>query len=102
MALLVVGVRESARANTVMVILKLAILVFLLVAGVTAFNGDNFIPWGANGLKLSPLKAVTPATTKKTRIASLRITMTVLARALSRTPTTSSAVIARTRTTAAG
>ena len=44
-ALLVYGVRESARANTVMVVLKLAILVFFIVVGVTAFNGDNFTPF---------------------------------------------------------
>src|SRR3954468_19276417 len=44
-ALLVVGVRESARANSVMVLLKLAILVFFIVVGVTAFNGDNFTPF---------------------------------------------------------
>ena len=49
-ALLVVGVRESARANTVMVILKLAILVFFVVVGVTAFNGDNFSPFAPHGM----------------------------------------------------
>ena len=48
-ALLVAGVRESARANTVMVILKLAILVFFIVVGVTAFNGDNFSPFAPHG-----------------------------------------------------
>jgi APA family basic amino acid/polyamine antiporter len=48
-ALLVAGVRESARANTVMVILKLAILVFFIVAGVTAFNGDHFTPFAPHG-----------------------------------------------------
>ena len=50
-ALLVVGVRESARANTVMVILKLAILVFFIVVGVTAFNGDNFSPFAPHGIE---------------------------------------------------
>ncbi len=48
-ALLVAGVRESARANTVMVLLKLTILVFFIVAGVTAFNGDNFTPFAPHG-----------------------------------------------------
>src|SRR3954449_10679971 len=48
-ALLVVGVRESARANSVMVLLKLAILVFFIVVGVTAFNGDNFTPFAPHG-----------------------------------------------------
>src|SRR4051812_28577824 len=35
-ALLVVGIRESARANTTMVALKVAILLFFVVVGVTA------------------------------------------------------------------
>src|SRR3954467_6918716 len=48
-ALLVAGVRESARANTVMVVLKLAILVFFIVVGVTAFNGDHFSPFAPHG-----------------------------------------------------
>ena len=43
-ALLVAGVRESARANTVMVDLKLAILVFFVVVGVTAFNERQLHP----------------------------------------------------------
>ena len=34
----VYGIRESARANTVMVLIKLAILALFLVLGVTAFN----------------------------------------------------------------
>jgi basic amino acid/polyamine antiporter, APA family len=48
-ALLVAGVRESARANTVMVVLKLAILVFFIIVGVTAFNGDHFTPFAPHG-----------------------------------------------------
>jgi APA family basic amino acid/polyamine antiporter len=48
-ALLVAGVRESARANTVMVLLKLAILVFFIIVGVTAFNGDHFTPFAPHG-----------------------------------------------------
>ena len=41
-ALLISGVRQSARSNTVMVITKLAVLVFFIVAAATAFNGDHF------------------------------------------------------------
>ena len=48
-ALLIVGVRESARTNTVMVVIKLAILAFFVVVGFTAFNGDNFSPFAPNG-----------------------------------------------------
>jgi basic amino acid/polyamine antiporter, APA family len=48
-ALLMYGVRESARTNTVMVIVKLAILVFFIVVGVGSINGDNFSPWAPHG-----------------------------------------------------
>jgi basic amino acid/polyamine antiporter, APA family len=48
-ALLIYGVRESARANTVMVTLKIAILVFFVVVGVGSINGDNFSPWAPSG-----------------------------------------------------
>src|SRR5690349_7069164 len=44
-ALLIYGVRESARANTVMVCLKVAIVIFFVVVGVGSINGDNFSPW---------------------------------------------------------
>ena len=47
--LLMYGVRESARTNTVMVVLKIAILVFFVVVGVGSINGDNFSPWAPNG-----------------------------------------------------
>jgi APA family basic amino acid/polyamine antiporter len=48
-ALLVYGVRESARTNTVMVFVKILILVFFIVVGVFSINGDNFSPWAPNG-----------------------------------------------------
>jgi basic amino acid/polyamine antiporter, APA family len=48
-ALLMYGVRESARANTVMVTLKIAILIFFVVVGVGSINGDNFSPWAPAG-----------------------------------------------------
>ncbi len=51
--LLVRGARESALANTVMVIVKIAILVFFVVVAFTAFNAGNFaplLPMGAAGV----------------------------------------------------
>jgi len=48
-ALLIYGVRESARTNTFMVITKIAILIFFIVVGVGSINGDNFSPWAPHG-----------------------------------------------------
>ena len=51
-ALLIVGIRESARTNTVMVLVKLAVLLFFIAIGITAFHSDNlspFTPKGFNG-----------------------------------------------------
>ncbi|HZH25378.1 MAG TPA: amino acid permease [Solirubrobacteraceae bacterium] len=45
MTLLVYGVRESARANSMMVLVKIAALLMFIVVGVTAFDGDNFSPF---------------------------------------------------------
>ena len=47
--LLCLGVRESARANAIMVVLKVAILLLFIVLGVTAFDGDNLTPFFPNG-----------------------------------------------------
>jgi APA family basic amino acid/polyamine antiporter len=49
-ALLVVGIRESARVNTVMVVVKVAILLLFVVIGVTAFNSDNLDDFAPNGV----------------------------------------------------
>ena len=46
---LMLGVRESARTNTIMVFFKLAVLALFLVLGVTAFNADNFSPFFVEG-----------------------------------------------------
>jgi APA family basic amino acid/polyamine antiporter len=46
---LMIGVRESARANTVMVFFKLAVLLLFLVLGITAFDADNFSPFFVEG-----------------------------------------------------
>ncbi|HEX7299942.1 MAG TPA: amino acid permease [Solirubrobacteraceae bacterium] len=48
-ALLIYGVRESARTNTFMVFTKVAILVFFIVVGIGSINGDNFSPWAPHG-----------------------------------------------------
>jgi basic amino acid/polyamine antiporter, APA family len=45
MCLLVYGVRESARTNSYMVIVKIAALPMFIAVGVTAFSGDNFEPF---------------------------------------------------------
>jgi APA family basic amino acid/polyamine antiporter len=49
-AVLCIGIRESARSNTIMVFIKLAVLVLFLALGVTAFNSDNLSPFAPEGL----------------------------------------------------
>ena len=52
-AVLILGVKESARANTVMVLLKIVVLVLFLVLAFTAFKSENvtpFMPEGFNGV----------------------------------------------------
>jgi APA family basic amino acid/polyamine antiporter len=49
MLLLVRGTRESAFVNMIMVVVKLAVLVFFIVAAFTAFNADNFTPFAPEG-----------------------------------------------------
>jgi basic amino acid/polyamine antiporter, APA family len=48
-ALLVSGVRQSARTNTVMVITKIAVLLFFIVVVLSAFSGDNLSDFAPNG-----------------------------------------------------
>ena len=48
-AVLIVGVRQSARSNTVMVVVKLLVLAFFLVVAFTAFDGGNFSDFAPNG-----------------------------------------------------
>jgi len=47
--LLARGVRESARANLVMVVIKLAVLLFFIAVAVAAFSTRNFTPFVPNG-----------------------------------------------------
>jgi APA family basic amino acid/polyamine antiporter len=52
-AVLMAGVKESARTNTIMVGIKLVILGMFIVVGISAFNGDhfhNFAPHGFSGI----------------------------------------------------
>jgi APA family basic amino acid/polyamine antiporter len=49
MTLLVVGVRESARANTVMVAIKGAAILFFIVAGATYVKPENWSPFYVYG-----------------------------------------------------
>ncbi len=49
-ALLIVGVRESARANAVMVMVKLAIVAFFIVMAFTGFDSANLSPFNPEGV----------------------------------------------------
>ena len=47
--LLAVGVRESVRANNIMVIVKLVVLALFIVVGALNLNFDNYTPFAPNG-----------------------------------------------------
>ena len=49
--LLVIGVRESARANAVMVGLKLGVLALFVIVGAMHINPDNYTPFAPNGFR---------------------------------------------------
>jgi basic amino acid/polyamine antiporter, APA family len=48
--LLVRGARESATANAVMVLIKLAVLILFVIVGFTAFSSENFAPFAPFGV----------------------------------------------------
>jgi APA family basic amino acid/polyamine antiporter len=48
-ALLIVGIRESARTNTIMVLTKVSVLILFIVLAFTAFNSDNLSPFNPMG-----------------------------------------------------
>jgi basic amino acid/polyamine antiporter, APA family len=48
-AVLIAGVRESARSNTVMVIGKILVLLFFIAVAFSAFDGDHFSNFAPNG-----------------------------------------------------
>src|SRR4051812_310914 len=47
--LLLLGVRESARANNIMVAIKLIVLALFIVMGVTKIDSHNYTPFAPNG-----------------------------------------------------
>ena len=47
--LLVIGVRESARANAIMVAIKLAVLALFVIVGGMHINPENYKPFAPNG-----------------------------------------------------
>jgi APA family basic amino acid/polyamine antiporter len=49
--LLCAGVKESTRANNVMVVLKLAVLALFVVAGAMNINPENYKPFAPNGFR---------------------------------------------------
>jgi APA family basic amino acid/polyamine antiporter len=49
--LLLLGVRESARANNIMVVVKLLVLGLFIVMGMTHINPDNYHPFAPNGFR---------------------------------------------------
>ena len=49
--LLLLGVRESARTNNVLVVIKLLVLGLFIVAGLTHINPENYTPFAPNGFR---------------------------------------------------
>src|SRR5438046_1842997 len=47
--LLLLGVRESARTNNVLVVIKLLVLALFIVAGLTHIHAENYTPFSPNG-----------------------------------------------------
>jgi APA family basic amino acid/polyamine antiporter len=47
--LLLLGVKESARANNIMVVVKLLVLVLFVAVGAMHINTDNYTPFAPNG-----------------------------------------------------
>jgi APA family basic amino acid/polyamine antiporter len=48
-ALLYIGVRESIRANNIMVVVKLLVLALFVIVALQHFDADNFVPFAPNG-----------------------------------------------------
>ena len=49
--ILVIGIKESARAAGMIVLLKLAVILFFLAVGTPAVNSDNWTPFMPNGFE---------------------------------------------------
>lgn len=50
-ALLVIGIKESARAAGLIVLLKLGVILFFIAVGAPAVNADNWTPFMPNGFE---------------------------------------------------
>jgi basic amino acid/polyamine antiporter, APA family len=50
-AILVIGIKESARAAGMIVLLKLAVILFFIAVGAPAINADNWTPFMPNGFE---------------------------------------------------
>ncbi len=50
-ALLCVGVKESTRANNIMVVIKLAVLTLFVVVGTIHIDPANYVPFAPNGFR---------------------------------------------------
>ena len=50
-ALLCIGVKESTRANNIMVIIKLAVLTLFVVVGTIHIDPANYVPFAPNGFR---------------------------------------------------
>jgi APA family basic amino acid/polyamine antiporter len=48
-AILVKGIRESARVNAIMVVIKLVIVLFVIIAGIFYINPKNWVPFAPYG-----------------------------------------------------
>jgi basic amino acid/polyamine antiporter, APA family len=49
--IVLIGIRETARFNTGLVLAKLAIIVFFLVVGANCIQPENWVPFAPNGFK---------------------------------------------------
>jgi len=49
-SVLMIGVKESVRTNTIMVVVKLVVLLLFIGLGVTAFKAENFTPFFSEGV----------------------------------------------------
>ncbi len=48
---LYLGVRESARTNNIIVVVKLLVLAFFVIVGIQHINPDNYVPFAPNGFR---------------------------------------------------
>jgi len=58
-AVLVIGIRESAASNTALVLLKLGVVIFVIIVGISYINSENFFGIPSEGRKL-PEQTIIP------------------------------------------